>query len=90
MYSRTDSTGSPIINDILDSHSYTRVYDDMLGLVTCMHILLQCAGYFLLSKNLYQSKGLFTTVTTMSSLVKIIPQFLGKLCLVRSMNGIDF
>ena len=43
----------------------------------------------LLSQNLYQSKGLFTTVTTLSSLVKITPQFLGQLCLVKNMSGID-
>ena len=43
----------------------------------------------LLGQNLYQSKGLFTTVTTLSSLVKITPQFLGQLCLVKNMSGID-
>ena len=43
----------------------------------------------LLSQNLYQSKVLFTTVTTLSSLVKITPQFLGQLCLVKNMSGID-
>ena len=43
----------------------------------------------LLSKNLYQSKELFTTVINISSLVKITPQFLGQLCLVRNMSGID-
>ncbi|XP_065895376.1 outer membrane protein A-like isoform X2 [Dysidea avara] len=43
----------------------------------------------LLSQNLYQSNGLFTTVTTLSSLVKITPQFLGQLCLVTNMSGID-
>ena len=43
----------------------------------------------LLNQNLYQSKGLFTTVTTLSSLVKIAPQFLGQLCLVKNMSGID-
>jgi len=43
----------------------------------------------LLSQNLYQSKGLFITVTTMSSLVKITPQFLGQLCFVKNMSGID-
>ena len=43
----------------------------------------------LLNQNLYQSKGLFTTVTTLSSLVKITPQFLGQLCLVKNMSGID-
>ncbi|XP_065895382.1 uncharacterized protein [Dysidea avara] len=43
----------------------------------------------LLSQNLYRSKGLFTTVITLSSLVKINPQFLGQLCLIKNMSGID-
>jgi len=43
----------------------------------------------LLSKNLYQSKELFTTIINISSLVKITPQFLGQLCLVRNVSGID-
>ena len=43
----------------------------------------------LLSQNLYQSEGLLTTVNTMSGFVKIIPQFLGQLCLVKNMSGID-
>jgi len=43
----------------------------------------------LLSQRLYQSKQLFTVVTTMSSFVKITPQFLGQFCLVVGMSGID-
>ena len=43
----------------------------------------------LLSQTLYQSKELFTTVATLSSLVKITPQFLGQFCLVENMSGID-
>jgi len=43
----------------------------------------------LLSQNVYQAKELFTAVATMSSLVKITPQFLGQLCLVKNMSGID-
>ena len=43
----------------------------------------------LLSQTLYQSKVWFTAVTTMSSFVKITPQFLGQFCLVRNMSGID-
>ena len=43
----------------------------------------------LLGQVLFISKGLYTTVSIMSSLAKLIPQFLGQLCLIRSMSGID-
>ena len=43
----------------------------------------------IVSQNLYQSKGLFKTVTIVSSLSKITPHFLGQLCLVQNMSGID-
>ena len=42
----------------------------------------------LLSRSL-QSKELFTAVSTMSSVAKITPQFLGQFCSVEIMNGID-
>ena len=43
----------------------------------------------LLSQVLYISNELYTTVNIMSSLAKLTPQFLGKLCLVQNMSGID-
>ena len=43
----------------------------------------------LLSKILDISSGLYTTVSIMSSLAKLTPQFLGQLCLVQNMSGID-
>ena len=43
----------------------------------------------LLSQNLYLSQGLFTTVTILSSVAKITPLFLGQLCFVQNMSGID-
>ena len=43
----------------------------------------------LLSRVLFISNGLYTTVAIMSSLAKLTPQFLGQLCLVRNMSGID-
>ena len=43
----------------------------------------------LLSQVLFISNGLYTTITIMSSLAKLTPQFLGQLCLVRNMIGID-
>ena len=43
----------------------------------------------LLFQNLQASKGLYITVSIMSSFSKIIPQFLGELCLATGMSGID-
>ncbi|XP_065894020.1 uncharacterized protein [Dysidea avara] len=43
----------------------------------------------LLSEQLYSSQGLFTFVSIMSSIAKVTPQFLGQLCLVTDMSGID-
>ena len=43
----------------------------------------------LLSERLYSSQGLFTFVSIMSSTAKVTPQFLGQLCLVTNMSGID-
>ena len=43
----------------------------------------------LLNQNLDASRGLYLTVNIMSSFSKIIPQFLGILCLTTGMSGID-
>ena len=43
----------------------------------------------LLNQNLYLSSALNTTINVMSSIAKITPQFLGKLCLITNMSGID-
>ena len=43
----------------------------------------------LLNHNLYASKGLHLTVIILSSFSKIIPQFLGELCLSTGLSGID-
>ena len=43
----------------------------------------------LLSQNLQTSRGLYLTVSIMSSFSKIKPQFLGELCLTTGMSGID-
>ena len=43
----------------------------------------------LLGQVLFISNGLRTTVNIMSSLAKLNPQFLGQLCLVKNMSGID-
>ena len=41
----------------------------------------------LLSRVLFIPNGLYTTVSVMSSLAKLTPQFLGRLCLARNMSG---
>ena len=43
----------------------------------------------LLNQNLYACKGLYLTVIILSSFSKIIPQFLGELCLSIGLSGID-
>ena len=43
----------------------------------------------LLNQNLQASKGLYLTVSIISSFSKITPQFLGELCLTTGMSGID-
>ena len=43
----------------------------------------------LLRQASFVSNGLHTTINTLSSLAKLTPQFLGKLCLMRNMSGID-
>jgi len=43
----------------------------------------------LISQSLHLSKGLLIVVNTISSAVKITPQFLGQFCLAQNMNGID-
>ena len=43
----------------------------------------------LLSQYTDLSDGLYITVTIMSSTAKVIPQFLGQLCLLKDMSGID-
>ena len=43
----------------------------------------------LLSHNYFILNRLHTTISIMSSLAKLIPKFLGQLCLVKNMSGID-
>ena len=43
----------------------------------------------LLSQEYFILSGLYTAVSIMSSLAKLTPQFLGRLCLMRNMSGID-
>ena len=56
---------------------------------------LYCVTYYysivdiVLSQNLQASRGLYLTVSIISSFSKITPQFLGELCLTTRMSGID-
>ena len=56
---------------------------------------LYCITYYysivdiILSQNLQATKGLYLTVSIISSFSKITPQFLGELCLTTGMSGID-
>ena len=43
----------------------------------------------LLGSNLYISDGVFQLVTILSSFAKLTPQFLGRLCFVQALSGID-
>ena len=43
----------------------------------------------LLSHNWYLSNELYTIINVMSSITKITPQFLGQLCFIKNMSGID-
>ena len=43
----------------------------------------------LLGSNLYISVGVFQLTTILSGFAKLTPQFLGKLCFVQGLNGID-
>ena len=43
----------------------------------------------ILNQNLQASRGLYLTISIMSSFSKITPQFLGELCLTTGMSGID-
>ena len=43
----------------------------------------------LLSQNWYHSNTLYITINVMSSVAKVIPQFLGQFCFITNMSGID-
>ena len=43
----------------------------------------------LLSHNWYLSNSLYTVINVMSSITKVTPQFLGQLCFIKNMSGID-
>ena len=68
------------------SHIYYHVGIGYLYAIT--YYILQYTEYFNQSKFI-PFKRMFKTVTTLSSLLKITPQFLGQLCLANNMSGID-
>jgi len=70
----------------------------LVFIMTCYHVgigYLYAITYYysmldiLLGQNLDHSEGLFITVSTVSSLAKFTPQFLGQYCFVENMSGID-
>ena len=82
-------TGGNIIDDTLDSYNYASVCYDILSIgigylyaITYYYSMLN----ILLNHSLYQSKGLFTAV---SSIVKRTPKFIWQFCLIEDMSGID-
>ena len=91
------TTGQTVLVIVL-SVIYWIVLVVVVFVVTYYHVEI---GYFyvityyysmldvLLDQHLYVSQGLFTVVSIMSSTAKVTPQFLGQLCLVKEMSGID-
>ena len=91
------SAGQTVLVVIL-SILYWVVIVILVFIVTYYHIgigYLYAITYYysvvdiLLSEHLYLSQGLFTFISIMSSTSKVTPQFLGQLCLVPNMSGID-
>jgi len=91
------TTGQTILVVML-SILYWIVIVALVFIVTYYHIgigYLYAITYYysvvdiLLREHLYISQGLFTFVSIMSSIAKVTPQFLGRLCLVTYMSGID-
>ena len=89
MYNWTDDASNYTITVVLDGYSGNRLCNDILQsynwVIVCHHLLLQYSRYF----TKFNSNGLHTTVNIVSSLAKLTPQFLGKLCLMKNMSGID-
>ena len=59
-----------------------------IGYMYCITYYYSIAD-IILSQNLQASRGLYLTVSIMSSCSKLTPQFLGELCLINGMSGID-
>ena len=64
---------------------YFKVPIGYLYVITYYYSILDA----LLNQTLYLSQWLLTTFNTVASIFKITPQFLGQLCLVKGMSGID-
>jgi len=65
--------------------TYHRVEIGYFYVITYYYSILD----ILLGQNLYASQGLYTVVSIVSSAAKVTPQFLGQLCLVKNLSGID-
>ena len=91
------STGMTIITVALTILYWTIVVALVFGLMQCKVSFGYAYGliyYYsiidiLLGSNFYISDGVFQLVTILSSFAKLTPQFLGKLCFVERLSGID-
>ena len=91
---QTVAISDPVNSDILDSNSCIKLVLGMMYYNVSIRYLYSITYYYstvdiLLSQNVYDSRGLYLTINVMSSFSKIIPQFLGELCLTTRMSGID-
>ena len=59
-----------------------------IGYIYCITYYYSIAD-IILSQNLQASRGLYLTISIMSSCSKLTPQFLGEFCLINGMSGID-
>ena len=65
--------------------TYYHVGIGYLYAITCYYSMLDVS----LGQTLFLQEDLFTTISSISSVVKVTPRFLGQLCLVQNMNGND-
>ena len=91
------STGNTILLAVLILLYWTAI---IIAVFLTMHFKVNI-GYFygityyysvvdlMLSQNWYLSNELYTAIGVMSSITKVTPQFLGQLCLIKGMSGID-
>ena len=74
-----------VMNTLVFAMIYYKVEIGYLYSITYYYSIVD----ILLSQNLQASRGIYLTVSIISSFSKITPQFLGELCLTTGMSGID-
>ena len=94
LYSQTFGIDLHFYSNLLDKHScvvavfammYNKVGIGYLYVITHYYSIVD----IILFQKFYNSDGLHATVAVMSSAVKVLPRFLGSLCLTENMSGID-